>query len=45
MASQKKRYRIDRVERVSIEPSLNNKQSAERIALSLFKSQSNIVYY
>lgn len=42
MANQKKYYRIDRAERISIERGLNNKESARSIARNLFRSQSSI---
>lgn len=42
MANQKKYYRIDRAERISIERGLNNKESAKSIARNLFRSQSSI---
>lgn len=42
MAKQKKYYRIDRAERISIERALDKKESARSIARSLLRSQSNI---
>lgn len=42
MAKQKKYYRIDRAERISIERALDKKESARSIARSLLRSQSSI---
>lgn len=42
MAKQKKYYRIDRTERISIERALDKKESARSIARSLLRSQSSI---